>query len=239
MQTKILIFFLASLISLDLLAEEKKHSIYAGVSRPNFKFEVRDLNSNLETQMVRHENLYFTLGYSRLPRPLYFNWLRWSLEFSISPYTANRQIANRISDQSTGDSSGLGNEVDLGTKITGTNLFINPTIDLYFPYNDNYYFYFGFGIGLGYASVNGDYYHLDSNASTLCLQSTTTAQVKSNCSKNNVNLKKFALSSNVVMVLNLSDFGIRYERGGPEIEKNNKKYTVHNEAISLIYQYRF
>ncbi len=224
-----------------LCAKEYKHAIYVGFGTPNFIFEVKDNNNQSEARMVRNPNVFLSFGYQKTPTAIFQSarFLRWSLEFGISPYRANLQIADRITDLNGTDDNNEGKEVDLGNHIDGYVTYLNPTLDFYFDFNENYYFYLGFGIGLGFARVNGDYYHLDSNADINCKNSTTSADVYANCEKKYVDFNRVAASSNDLFVIGLKNFGIRYERGGPEIKLNEKKYTIHNEMLSLFYQYRF
>jgi len=222
-------------------AKEYHHAVYLGFGTPNFIFEVKDLNKAIEAKMVRNPNVFLSFGYQKTPTPIFqfTKIIRWSLEFGISPYRANLQIADRVTDLTGTDDNDEGKEVDLGTHIDGFVTYLNPTLDLYFSFNEDYYAYLGFGLGLGFARVNGSYYHLDHGASDLCKNSTTSTDIFNNCEKKYVDFNRIAASSNALFVIGLKHFGIRYERGGPEITMSGKKYTIHNEMFSLFYQYRF
>jgi hypothetical protein len=215
------------------------HSFYLGINRPNYRLSVKDNDKKIETKMVRDEELYLSVGYQSSPKPLYYDFFRWSLEFSLSPYRANRQIADRVVDVAGEYSNGEGKEVDLSTEVKGLVTYINPTVGLYYEFKPLYYVYFGIGFGLGFANISGTYYQLDANSSSLCLESTTINTIKNNCSRENIKFKRMSASANVTLNIVLNHFIMRYERGGPEIKKNNKRYEVHNEFFIFGYLHHF
>lgn len=236
MQFKIIILltFFTSLC----FAAEKTRNIYIGLNYPNYEFNVKDNNQALEAKMIHSKTTFPTAGIGYLPRPLWGNYIRWSMEFSIAPFSSNRQIVNRLTDQDLVN-NGDGKEANLGTRIHGYVTYFNPTLDIYLPYNDDYYFYFGVGIGLGYANIWGNYYQTDENATSACKNSTTKDQLISNCSLNNVSYGRLSQSVNVLLVFNFNNFALRYDIGGPEVKYMNKRFATYNKGASIVYQYRF
>lgn len=239
MQTKLTFIILFLFITFNINANEKKQALYFGFASPSNKLTVNDLNEKNESILVGSNKTNYTFGYSRLPSILYSSYIRWSLEFSISPFKSDLHIVNRVTDNDVTFNSGAGKEVNLGTKISGFVSYINPTIDLYFAMNDDYYFYIGFGYGIGYANIHGNYYQTDTNVTANCKNSTTKATVIQNCSKIDASFSRIALSYNAILVLNLSSFAIKAEVGGPVVKYLNKFYTAYNQQASFIYQYRF
>lgn len=240
---KVFFSLVLAFLSFTAKAEMKKNAVYLGIAALNYKMTVRTEDNKVDTEMVRSKTVTPMIGYLRVPEPIFkkdwLEWLRWSVEFSASPYKANREIADRVTDVPGTFDSNEGKEIDFGTKVSGAVAYVNPTLNLFYDFSENVYAYIGFGAGLGYAYARGSYYQLQDKTNAACAASTTFSSVTANCPKKDVHFNSVSVSSNAILGLSLSSFGIRYERGGPEIKRNHMKYALHNEMFAFFYQYRF
>ena len=218
--------------------KERNKSIYAGFGFPRYSFMIENKAGKEEASLISRSKTIPTVGFQTRPKPFWSSqsWLRGSLNFSVSPFFADRQNTGRLrNDDGTKSADGF----SLGAGVEGYMGYLNPTLVFYLGATDIIHMYMGLGFGAGFSSLKGDYYQLAGDISAACAASDSPDEVKNNCAKIKVDYSGINLSSNVMFVVSLGWVALRFELGGPRSSEEGKTYTAYNSMFSVYGQYWF